>query len=781
MMKHPVARSTRMAAVILQLLLLYGATSWVHALRNVRGAARPMPTHEHKNDTTASDVDTPHGNSMPGHTSSTPMQDINDMPQEDDKDEDENAEYGVPESGRMRDGLIDTNDQPMFVSLVPNPLDPSFIYEWDSVHNNATIEICYSDSHLTGLVNENGEPLSTSVYGYRPVGGSCTWPGRTFVAQAGVQYKVHWLNKLPVGEPHILQSVDGRSVVDTSIHWAYGLHGYEDYTIESVGVPIVTHLHGGRTSPSSDGHPEAFYSPDGGVKGPYYKSSVSTYKEDRAKLIWYHDHALGLTRLNVYAGLAGFFVMRDDLDTGKVDNPLGLPAFPYEALYAIQDRMFKADGSLFFPAFRGDPEYEDFIEEEGVTLSSESDGDGPSILAEVFGDVMVVNGIVWPKAEVEPRQYRLRYLNGCDDRFLVVQFVAVDLDVTDIPSSATPLPFTVIGTDQGLSNKPREMTTLIIEPGARYDLIFDFTMFDQMRVILRNTGKDGPFDDTFEPKDIPSRDKPEFRRADRIMAFDVVQPLMAASSGARSSTESDTSTTTTPEYEAVFDPCLLSDSITIPVQDRASTLRRVGVFEGRDPYNRMLPMLGTVGEAYDFDGNVLRYPDTEHYINAGLAGEVMEGSFSWDDLTTENVRMGDTEEWEIWNFSADAHPIHLHLASIEFLSRHSIVWDSNTNEDDRMLESDCAADDGTYLVSKPVVMHDGRIAQGHRVVNPTMGEEASVPEGYYEEGMKDIVIALPNQVTRVKMTFTKTGRYVWHCHVLSHEEHSMMRTLMVKQ
>jgi FtsP/CotA-like multicopper oxidase with cupredoxin domain len=117
--------------------------------------------------------------------------------------------------------------------------------------------------------------------------------------------------------------------------------------------------------------------------------------------------------------MAGFYIIRDDFDTGLFDNPLDLLAFPYEAAFAIQDRMFKDNGELFYPAFPGDPFYDDFITGEDAVLPTDIfPGGGPTGLAEFFGDHMVVNGKIWPKMDVEPRNYRLRFLNGCDSRFL---------------------------------------------------------------------------------------------------------------------------------------------------------------------------------------------------------------------------------------------------------------------------------------------------------------------------------------------------------------------------
>jgi spore coat protein A, manganese oxidase len=365
---------------------------------------------------------------------------------------------------------------------------------------------------------------------------------------------------------------------------------------------------------------------------------------------------------------------------------------------------------------------------------------------------------------VEPRQYRLRYLNGCDSRFLILQFVQIHLNATNIPSSASPLPFTVIGTDQGLTNKPRRMTTLVLEPGARYDIIFDFAVYDMSRVVLRNIGEDQPFGGTYDDESIPTREGSGYTRTDRIMAFDVTEPFNDGSSSQAATFDSNSLDVLVPES---------------PV-DGTSYVRKLGLFEGRDPYNRLMPMLGTIGPATDPDGNILLYPDTEHFNMSGLAGTLIEGSLPWSDPVTERLVQGRDEEWEIWNLSVDAHPIHLHLVSFMVVGRNDIVWDSNTNEEGRDLYPEDAAGDGTYMISRPVVLHDGTMGKGYVVKNPVWGAEATVPDGYFEDGPKDMVVAFPGQVTRIKLRFDEAGEYVWHCHILSHEDNSMMRPILVR-
>jgi spore coat protein A len=641
------------------------------------------------------------------------------------------------------EGLSDPAMQLKFVNAVPNALDPSFVF--NSPNNKYKIAM-QELTQMTGLVDAEGNPLTTSVWGYGKNGPGGTWPGMTFIAQKDVPIEVKWENKLP--NAHLLP-------VDTSLHWAYSLPGYEQYSIAADGVPAVAHLHGGHSDFQFDGNPEFFFSPGYTVRGPQWVDKKYVYQNDQpAGTLWYHDHALGITRLNVYAGLAGFYILRDDYDTGQFGNPLSLPAFPYEAAFAIQDRMFRTTGELFYPAFPGDPFYDDFITGEGAVLPPDIfPGGGPTALAEFFGDHMLVNGQIWPKMDVEPRNYRLRYLNGCDSRFLAVQFFEVPPGAIDFSTVVSgPLEFTVVGSDQGLASSPTTVDTLLIETGSRYDLIFDFkTVTEGNRVIMKNIGGDEPFGG-----DIPGPQV--FGETDRIMAFDVVLPLDPA----------------VPDVS----PTGINFGPDIPTPTRT---RKVALFEGKDEFGRLQPLLGTAEPATDYAGNPINWPNTPEYINAGLVGQ-MEGSIAWHSPTTENPALDSTEEWEIWNVTGDAHPVHLHLVNFEILERQEIAWDSHTTEEDRVIPNDVwatPAGDGTYLVNQPVIQHNGLLGNGFRIVNLTYGAPVPQPTEYVENAPKDMVTALPGQITRIKATFDKPGRYVWHCHILSHEDHEMMRVLYV--
>ncbi len=622
-------------------------------------------------------------------------------------------------------GLSDPAAQPLFTHAAPNALAAGFKYK----PRRNKLKITQGQAvQMTGLVGADGvTPVPTTIWGYGVNDNiGVTWPGRTIerhVTDAPLQ--VTWRNKLvdAAGNPlpHLLP-------VDTSLHWAYSLHGatsangvdYRQFSIAANGVPLVPHVHGGRNDSPSDGNPEYFFSPGWGVRGPRWVSKRYTYGgpdwNDTAGMMWYHDHALGITRLNVYAGLAGFFPLRDTADTGKPGNPLGLPADPYELGFAVQDRMFRNTGELFYPAFPGDPFYDDFITGEGAVLPpGVFPGGGPTALAEFFGDHMVVNGVIWPRYSVEQRQYRVRFLNGTDSRFMRLRLRQVPAGATD-PAAGATVPFLAIGSDQSLRASAAVVDQIDFAPGERLDLVIDFNnVVPGNRVIVENLLGDAPFGG-----DLPDVDDlfPD-RRTDRVMAFDVELPLSSV-----------------PDTSITHGTPLLGGGVSVGAAVRT---RKLALFEGTDEFGRLQPLLGTAEPVTD------------------VAGNTVNGALAWHQPVTENPGVGDTEIWELYNATGDAHPIHVHLVHFEVMSREGFAADA---------------------IEQPVLQHNGSYGVGFRLEN-IVNDGVVVGPDASEQTRRDMVMALPGQVTRIKMTFDKPGRYVWHCHILSHEDHEMMRPLHV--
>jgi spore coat protein A, manganese oxidase len=215
-------------------------------------------------------------------------------------------------------------------------------------------------------------------------------------------------------------------------------------------VRLMTHLHGAFVDGAGDGNPAV--TPNGFGPGET-QTVVYTNQQPQmpASLLWFHDHGLGATRLNVFAGLAGAYILRDEFDTGGEDNPIGIPGGPYEIPLVIQDRQFSPDGTMLYPR---------------------SEISGAVWIGEYFGDVMLVNGKVWPFLEVEPRLYRFRILNGCNARILNLNMNGASM--------------WQIGAEGGLWDRPVAVTQLVLAPAERADVLVDFSRLAGARVPLKN-------------------------------------------------------------------------------------------------------------------------------------------------------------------------------------------------------------------------------------------------------------------------------------------------------
>lgn len=564
--------------------------------------------------------------------------------------------------------LLNPVHHPKFVNQLPFPavLQPS------SPEGNYYEVYIKQTSQDLGIVDQNGRSFTTKVWGYGSET-NVTYPGPTIEARSNKGIKVKWINKLP--KEHLFP-------IDKNIHWAGtdmgGVLPDWDKGEEFNGIPTVTHLHGGHTDADSDGHPEAWYTPGQKYKGSNFYENDGLYSYDNsqeAATLWYHDHTIGITRLNVYAGLAGFYLLRDDhedqLNLPKdqhVDlNDENSPIEHFEIPLAIQDRSFTLDGQLYYPS----ETFEGTNPENGEPITLEN-----SILPEMFGEFILVNGKAWPYLDVQPRKYRLRLLNGSDSRFYELRIPGVT--------------FNQIGSDGGLLDAPVKRPVIVIGPGERIDVVVDFSapeLWGQSLIMKNNARSPYPFGDTPNPQS-----------SGQIMAFNVVTPL------------------TNPDMSEI--PASLRTTPAI-VEGSPSKTRELVLFENMDEYGRLLPSLGTAED----------------------------GALSFIDELTENPDLDATEVWEIYNTTPDAHPIHLHLVHFQVL---------NTQK---------------FNVKKSYFGENGNSSvQLLGKASPPLPENA---------GRKDTFIVLPGEVARVKAFFDKEGEYVWHCHILSHEDHDMMRPFYV--
>lgn len=495
----------------------------------------------------------------------------------------------------------------------------------------------------------------TRVWGY-----AGSYPGPTIEALRGATTSVAWRNELQG------QRLLAGLPVDQTLHWADPLGDMHKRPRNRYRgpVPIVTHLHGGETDPGSDGHPDAWFTPDNRARGPGWVREWYEYPNQQpAATLWYHDHCLGITRLTTYAGLAGFYLLRDP----ELERAFGLPSAEFERELVIQDRSFDVHGQLRYAQRGNDPAAHPFW------------------VPEFFGDCILVNGRVWPYMNVQPRRYRLRVLNGSGSRFYRL-------------SLSDGRPFVQIGTDGGYLASPVRVQQLLLAPGERADLIVDFAgMKVGTAIVMRNDA----------PTPFPAGDRPDPRTTGRIMQFRVV--ALDAADASR-----------VPE-KLVDVPALGEPALT-----RTLTL-------------------------------------DEHMGHQGPLAALLDGKL-WSDPVSETPTLGATEIWEFANLTADAHPIHLHLVQFQVLGRQALRAEEYA-ERERPKRGPLAP-----FLSGPV-----------RPPDPN------------ERGWKDTVRANPGEVTRILVRFapmdggeypfdaTAHPGYVWHCHILEHEDNEMMRPYAVRR
>jgi len=500
---------------------------------------------------------------------------------------------------------------------------------------------------------------STTVWGYDGI-----YPGPTFLATRGTPITVNVTNNITAG--------------------THPFHAAFDSTIPGNvdDGRIAVHQHGGENAPTSDGNPMDYFMPG--------ESKVYEYgNTQKGATLWYHDHALGNTRLNVMAGLAGFYLLVDpDEDQIIADaNPgKALPALAHTVGLAIQDRDFLADGSVDYP------------------LVPDAGSGHDHWVPEYFGNTACVNGVAMPHLDVEPRRYRFLVLNGSQARFY-------NLSLSNGAS------FTVVGSDGGYLATPSVQSTLLIAPGERYDVVIDFTDAEDGALINMTNDAAAPY--PMGTLFTDTRTDPVMQ----VMQFRVNLDLTAAPN--------------------------------VPVPTVVPTIQPAEVPAGT--LTRSL-YLNEVANGNDV---VLR---------------VMLDNTASDALATEVPQVGATEIWEIANTTADTHPIHLHLVQYRLLSRQAF----------------------NAPAYEALALSSGQRPPVKRFLTGAPTKMGRTPRAQ-ESAWKDTVLMHPGEVTRILVKFapqdssatpginsflfdpTVEPGYVWHCHILEHEENDMMRPLMLSQ
>ena len=589
-------------------------------------------------------------------------------------------------------------------------------------------------------------------WGYADVTGGKTanhrYLGGAIVANRGKPVKLRVRNTLPNSHP---------LPIDRSLMGAEGADNR-----------ITVHLHGGFVPWNSDGGPHSWFTPEGltGASfmnpGPAPGTAEYFYPNDQsARLVWYHDHALGTTRLNAYAGLASAYILRDDFEASLIAAKL-LPSA--EIPLIIQDKTFVDRATLDGDRRVGRPPYPvtgarlgdlfypfQYEPDRWELAPGFPPPPVPSVVAEFFSDTILVNGAAWPSVEVEPRHYRFRMLNGSQARFYNLQLYYAQSDNASDPKSTQadltkPGPaFVQVGTEGGFLPAPVLLNSppipfgvdlfgnlsfnLLLAPAERADLVIDFSNVPVGSRLILYADAPAPFPGGDPRNDYVDKGNgrgPDTRNLFQFVVKPLNGPADAPSLGLLESIARGNSPNGVLPPVPGLDP------------NSAVQVRNLTLNEDVDEFGRLIQFLGTT-----------ELPDP---ARPGAFGR------TYADPPTEVVKKGTVEVWNIFNLTGDTHPIHFHLVNVQVLSRRPF---------------DPTIFDGSPTWTGPARPPDGNELGFKETVRMNPGECTTVIARF---DLPQVNFAVP-----FSPRFTdKVFEYVWHCHILEHEEHDMMRPLLVK-
>jgi spore coat protein A, manganese oxidase len=644
----------------------------------------------------------------------------------------------------------------------------------------------------------------TKLWGFNPVnplGGGNQPPkhlGGIFVVNKGTPAQITFKNTLPAKNP---------IPIDTSLPGA-----------NQGQNRIAVHLHGGLIPWISDGGPFDWWAPNGthglsfvnNVLNPGAAADEAEYyygNNQSARMLWYHDHAFGITRINAYAGVASAYIIRDSFEAAMI-GPAGLPEYieasvlggraPTELPIIIQDKIFvdanikttdptwvaqgmpSTPGSLWYPHVYEKNRWK--LVGAGTRLPN------PSVIPEMFGDTMLANGTVYPQVDVEPRRYRLRILNACNARFLNFQLYVENTDaggntigdgITVVNGAATnpagPA-FLVLGTEGGFLPNPVSLPSnvafdpitfggsLITGPAERWDVLVDFSAFAGKNIILYNDAP-APFpfgDDRYDYyfgnplNPFASTVAGSGRDTRQIMRFRVGTAVTGTADQPLTITQAtDLTAGNDPLLADPLNPDLIKGTpYTLAPGVTVNKVRHLTLNEAFDVYGRLVQVIGT---------NV---PKT-----AGKFGR------AYLDSPTEVIKNGDVEIWEVANLTGDSHPIHIHLVNAQILYRRP--FDPATYNGTPTFTGGPLLPDVTELGWKETLkMHPNQVI--YLIMKfelPLITNAAGNPVDFTAVGGG---IGTPPPSPRMAAQgIANANEYVYHCHILEHEEHDMMRPMIV--
>ena len=526
-------------------------------------------------------------------------------------------------------------------------------------------------------------------------------PGPTIEVDCGIQVEVQWENRLSGRLPVI----DIRS----PMHEADGVPvqcmpgrsgGAPNPAAAAISGYAVVHLHGAVTQATSDGWTENLIAPG--------QQALDTYQNDqRAALLWYHDHVMGITRFNLYAGLAGLWIVREARER-ELELPEGPP---YEVPLLLADRNFDlaADGSL-----------------TGELLHKTD----PDVM-ECFSPFTTVNGVIWPRVDVEPTTYRFRVLNGSNARTY-----RLVLTRDGLPDHER---ITQIGSDGGLLVAPVPIPAqgLVLASAERADILIDFSDLPVGSELTLWNNASAPFNGaSADPSGAGTPDLEGLLPYPEVLLFRVVDgrragwrpPAVLATDFKRADREQ-------------LKGCVVR-AIALVEQESSGpgpsmlTMRELAEVAAADE-----PVLTLIEAVAGQEDHVSRWRTV---------------ATRFEDKTNFFPMLGVPEIWRLINLTGDTHPIHVHLESFQVLSRQPAAVE---------IPDDGITDTGT----------SARVWIGREV-------DDGVPHALDENelGLKDTVRVNPHEVVDLLVRFDAyAGRYMYHCHILEHEDHDMMRPFVV--
>lgn len=609
--------------------------------------------------------------------------------------------YALP--AQSAQALLDPLTIPKYENQLTGPLP---VYEPTLVMSNGKVVKYEYNATMSAFMEQMLPPsmnLLTPVWGFgglaedavtgAPLGYVQSAPGLTFETTQGIPVQVEWVNNITT--PYMFP-------VDPTLHWANPNNypaptppfssypsGYQEV---QTPVPLVIHLHGSETQSYYDGGPDAWFT-NSGLHGPTYytyekcepNAAVDYYPNVQPPtMLWYHDHTLGVTRIDMYSGLAGLYIINQPNSTIDDVAPV-LPTGKYDMPLVIQDKTFYANGSLYFPTVGTNPNI------------------NPYWYGGFLGDTNTVNGKVWPNMNVDQGQYRFQLLIASDVRVYNLTFFDT--------ATNTYLPFTQIGTDGGYLKSATDLTSLEIGPAERADVLVDFSGLPAgSKILLENTLV--------------------FNSSEAQTIGQVMQFTVTGKDGFKPETL----------------PTLLNPTLAGP-----------------------FPNLPTPTNTRIFPLFLLNGPSGPDLF-------LINGQ-SWDAPPVK-IKVGTTEDWEFVDLTDMPHEIHLHLIQFQIVSRQAI----NATE----YATNWIALQRTALGNANAVppWPTNFIPEELPIQPYLIGNATPAPPN--EQGWKDTVLTQPYTVTIIRVRFaqqdgspfpfdaTKGPGYVFHCHMLDHEDNMMM-------